>query len=78
MEVNELVSRQWEFLQTRAVKWKWRQVADTGCVLSESPEFAFLAQCIRDAERYGFAADDHVLSCDEGAALWSDPPEHPV
>ena len=28
--MNELVSRQWEFLQTRAVKWKWRQVADTG------------------------------------------------
>jgi hypothetical protein len=68
---------QWEFLQTRAVKWKWRQVGDAGVVLGESPEFAFLAHCMRDAERNGFTADDHVLSCD-GMVLWSEPPKHRV
>ncbi len=51
---------QWEFLQTRAVKWKWRQVGDAGVVLNESPEFAFLAHCMRDAERNGYAAEEHV------------------
>jgi hypothetical protein len=67
-------SRQWEFLQTRAVKWKWRQVGDAGVVLGESPEFAFLAHCMRDAERNGFTAEDHVLS----SALWSETPTRPV
>ena len=32
----------WEFLQTRSVKWKWRQLGDADAVLSESVEFAFL------------------------------------
>ena len=68
---------QWEFMQTRAVKWKWRQMRE-GIVLSESPEFAFLAQCMKDAERNGFSVDDHVISCDKGAALWSEPPGQPV
>jgi hypothetical protein len=71
-------SAQWEFLQTRSVKWKWRQVGEAGVVVSESPEFAFLAQCMRDAERCGFAAEDHELSCDSNTALWSEPPEQPV
>lgn len=68
---------QWEFLQTRAVKWKWRQVGG-GMVLNESQEFSFLAQCMQDAKRNGFCLDDYVISCDKGAALWSEPPEHPV
>ena len=76
--MTEVLSAQWEFLQTRSVKWKWRQVGEAGVVLSESPEFAFLALCMRDAERYGFTADDHVLSFDKGAALWSEPPDRPV
>jgi hypothetical protein len=70
--------KQWEFMQTRAVKWKWRQLGSAGLVVSESAEFAFLAQCMQDAERNGFRADEHVISCDQGAALWSDPPEQPV
>ena len=61
---------QWEFLQTRAIKWKWRQVGDAGVVLDESPEFAFLAHCMRDAERHGFVADDFVFDCE----LWSTAP----
>ena len=69
---------QWEFLQTRAVKWKWRQIGATGAVLSESREFSFLVHCMEDAELYGFIADEHIISCDKGAALWSDPPERPV
>jgi hypothetical protein len=69
---------QWEFLQTRAVKWKWRQLGAAGSVLSESREFAFLAHCMQDAERNGFELDEHIISCDKGAALWSDPPEQPV
>ena len=69
---------QWEFLQTRAVKWKWRQVGDAGAVLSESPEFPFLAQCMQDAERNGFSLSDHVINCEKGAALWSEAPERPV
>ena len=69
---------QWEFLQTRAVKWKWRQVGDAGTVLSESAEFSFLAQCMQDAERNGFTLSDHVINCDKVAALWCDPPERPV
>ena len=69
---------QWEFMQTRAVKWKWRQLGSEGIVLSESPEFAFLAQCMTDAERNGFVRHEHVISCEKGAALWSEPPEHPV
>lgn len=69
---------QWEFLQTRAVKWKWRQLGAAGCVLSESAEFAFLAHCMKDAERNGFTLDEHIISCDKGAALWSDPPDQPV
>jgi hypothetical protein len=69
---------QWEFLQTRAVKWKWRQVGDAGVVLCESPEFALLAHCMRDAERNGFTSEDHVLSCDEGSVLWSEAPKHQV
>ena len=66
---------QWEFLQTRAVKWKWRQVGNAGVVLNESAEFAFLSQCMHDAELNGFRVDDHIISCDKGAALWSDAPE---
>jgi hypothetical protein len=31
-----------------------------------------------DAELNGFSADEHVISCDKGTALWSDPPEQPV
>jgi hypothetical protein len=69
---------QWEFLQTRAVKWKWRQLGAAGIVLSESAEFAFLAHCMEDAERNGFSLDDHVISCDRGTALWSEAPERPV
>jgi hypothetical protein len=69
---------QWEFMQTRAVKWKWRQLGAEGIILSESPEFAFLAQCMKDAERFGFIPHEHVISCEKGAALWSDPPEQPV
>ena len=68
-------SGQWEFMQTRAVKWKWRQLGDEGIVIGESREFAFLAQCMKDAELNGFAVNDHVISCEKGAALWSDPPE---
>jgi hypothetical protein len=69
-----LASPQWEFLQTRAIKWKWRQVGSEGVVLGESPEFAFLAQCMRDAERNGYTAEDHELSCDKSAVAWSEPP----
>ena len=69
---------QWEFLQTRAVKWKWRQVGRHGVVLSESAEFSFLAHCMKDAELNGFSIGDHVISCDKGAALWSEPPDRPV
>jgi hypothetical protein len=69
---------QWEFLQTRAVKWKWRQLGAAGAVLSESREFSFLAHCMQDAELNGFSADEHIISCDTGAALWSEPPEQPV
>ena len=69
---------EWEFLQTRSVKWKWRQLGAAGAVVSESAEFAFLAYCMEDAERNGFSLDDHIISCDKGAALWSDPPEQPV
>ena len=69
---------QWEFLQTRSVKWKWRQLGPAGAVVSESPEFDFLARCMEDATRNGFSADDHIISCDKGAALWSEPPEQPV
>lgn len=69
---------QWEFMQTRAVKWKWRQLGDAGIVLSESPEFSFLAQCLQDAERNGFRVDDHVISCEQGTALWSEAPPQPV
>ena len=69
---------QWEFLQTRAVKWKWRQVGAAGIVVSESAEFAFLAHCMEDAERNGFSVDDHVISCDHGTALWSEAPARPV
>ena len=64
----------WEFLQTRAVKWKWRQLGAAGIVVSESPEFAFLAHCMEDAEKNGFSADEHVISCDPGTALWSEAP----
>ena len=66
---------QWEFLQTRAVKWKWRQVGAAGAVVSESREFAFLAHCMQDAERNGFSSADHIIGCDEGTALWSKPPD---
>src|SRR3954471_5477328 len=52
---------QWEFMQTRAVKWKWRQLGREGIVLSESAEFAFLAHCMKDAERNGFAVNDHII-----------------
>lgn len=69
---------QWEFLQTRSVKWKWRQLGQAGAVIGESAEFSFLAHCMQDAERNGFSAAEHVISCDEGAALWCDPPEQPV
>lgn len=69
---------QWEFLQTRAVKWKWRQVGATGAIVGESPEFAFLANCMKDAEANGFSAHEHIMSCDPGAGLWSEPPERPV
>lgn len=69
---------QWEFLQTRSVKWKWRQVGAAGAIVCESAEFAFLAHCMKDAELNGFSADDHIISCDEGAGLWSEPPERPV
>jgi hypothetical protein len=68
----------WEFLQTRAVKWKWRQLGAAGVVVSESREFSFLAHCMQDAERYGFSANDHIISCDKGTALWSEPPGQPV
>ena len=66
---------EWEFLQTRAVKWKWRQMGQAGIVLNESAEFAFPAQCMQDAERNGFSVDDHIINCDKGAALWSEAPE---
>jgi hypothetical protein len=66
---------QWEFLQTRAVKWKWRQTGNAGIVLSESAEFAFLAHCMQDAALNGFSVDDHIISCDKGTALWSEAPE---
>jgi hypothetical protein len=66
---------QWEFLQTRAAKWKWRQIGAGGIVLCESSEFAFLAHCMKHAERNGFSVDEHVISCGAGAALWSDAPE---
>lgn len=69
---------QWEFMQTRAVKWKWRQLGAEGVVLSESAEFAFLAQCMQDAEDNGFSRDEHVITCDAGAALWGEPPSQPV
>ena len=68
----------WEFLQTRAVKWKWRQLGAAGIVLSESREFSFLAHCMEDAERYGFSVDEHVISCDRGTALWSEAPRELV
>ena len=68
----------WEFLQTRAVKWKWRQLGAAGIVVCESPEFAFLAHCMEDAERNGFSPDEHVISCDPGTALWSEAPLLPV
>ena len=68
----------WEFLQTRAVKWKWRQLGDAGLVVGESAEFAFLGDCMADAERNGFSREDHVISCEKGAALWSEPPELPA
>ena len=67
-------SGQWEFMQTRAVKWKWRQLGHEGIVLGESPEFAFLAQCMKDAELNGFSVNEHVISCEKGAALWSEAP----
>ena len=67
-------SAQWEFLQTRAVKWKWRRGGQNGVVLHESADFAFLAHCMQDAEFNGFSIADHVISCDKGAALWSKPP----
>jgi hypothetical protein len=66
---------QWEFLQTRSVKWKWRQLGAAGAVVSESPEFSFLAHCMQDAERNGFSTSDCIITCDKGAALWSEPPE---
>jgi hypothetical protein len=72
------VEQQWEFLQTRAVKWKWRQLGDAGLVVSESAEFAFLFQCMADAELNGFSRDEHVISCDRGAALWGEPPKLPA
>lgn len=65
-------------MQTRAVKWKWRQLGKQGVVLSESPEFSFLAQCMQDAELQGFSADQHVIRCDDGAFMWGWPPELPV
>jgi len=69
---------QWEFLQTRAVKWKWRQLGDQGLVLGESAEFSFLAHCMRDAERNGFKLEEHIISCEKGASLWAEPPKQPV
>ena len=69
---------QWEFLQTRAARWKWRQLGTTGLVVCESAEFAFLARCMEDAERNGFRLDEYVISCAPGAALWSEAPETPV
>jgi hypothetical protein len=68
----------WEFLQTRAVKWKWRLLGAAGIVVSESPEFAFLAHCMEDARRNGFSVDEHVISCDRGTAHWSEAPQHLV
>jgi hypothetical protein len=64
---------QWEFLQTRSVKWKWRQLGAGGRIVCESAEFAFLAHCMKDAELNGFRADEHIISCDKGAGLWSEP-----
>jgi hypothetical protein len=29
---------------------------------------------MKHAEQNGFSPDDHVISCEKGAALWSDPP----
>ena len=74
MTVEACKAGQWEFMQTRAVKWKWRQLGNEGAVLNESAEFSFLAQCMKDAELNGFSVNDHVISCEKGAALWSDPP----
>jgi hypothetical protein len=69
---------QWEFLQTRSVKWKWRQLGAGGSIVRESAEFAFLAHCMKDAELNGFRAEEHIISCDKGAGLWSEAPELPV
>jgi hypothetical protein len=69
---------QWEFLQTRAARWKWRQLGTTGLVVCESSEFAFLARCMEDADRNGFSLDEYVISCEPGAALWSEAPETPM
>jgi len=33
---------------------------------------------MKDAELNGFSVDEHTISCDKGAALWSEPPERPV
>jgi hypothetical protein len=74
MNVPTVESGQWEFMQTRAVKWKWRQLGSEGILIGESPEFAFLAQCMKDAERNGFSVNDHVINCEKGAALWSEAP----
>ena len=74
MSTQPDTSGQWEFMQTRAVKWKWRQLGAEGIVVGESIEFAFLAQCMKDAELNGFSVNDHVISCEKGAALWADPP----
>ena len=68
----------WEFLQTRSVKWKWRQLGEAGIVLSESVEFAFLAHCMQDAQSNGFRPEEHVINCDSGTSLWSEPPKMPV
>ena len=78
MSVETCSLTQWEFMQTRAVKWKWRQVGKEGVLLSESVEFAFLAHCMKDAERNGFSVDDHEINCDVGAAVWGEPPAQPV
>ena len=74
MITQDIQAGQWEFMQTRAVKWKWRQLGDEGVVLSESPEFAFLAQCMKDAELNGFSVNEHVISCEKGTALSSEAP----
>ena len=74
MNVPSVEAGQWEFMQTRRVKWKWRQLGSEGIVLGESPEFAFLAQCMKDAELNGFSVNDHVINCEKGTALWSEAP----